>query len=276
MERRSSRLKSHVLGLFFGIFVIVFVATSTSNDTLAWFDMLSVAIVFGGTLSVSIMTNGIVSTLKFFRLFIKIFIPQKFDNVSVSKELVSLSKKKYYNDLDLKQINETNYHPFILEGLKLIENKFDSEKLSGIMCNMIDQRQDFYDKQIEQIESLIKYPTAFGMMGTLIGLVSVLKQIDTPDSMSTIGPSMAIALITTLYGIFLSNYVLMPISDNLQTQAKQEIKTRQVIAQGIILISEGHDPIYTREAILSFLSPEEKKQFARSTPSAVSHEELAA
>ena len=114
------------------------------------------------------------------------------------------------------------------------------------------------------------------MMGTIIGLVAVLKQINSPDNMSSIGPSMAVALVTTLYGILLSNYVLQPIADNLLGRSQNDIKIRLLIAEGIILMSEGHDPVYIREALLSFLSPQERKMFTQLQSVSSSQERVAA
>jgi chemotaxis protein MotA len=72
---------------------------------------------------------------------------------------------------------------------------------------------------------------------------------------------MAVALLTTLYGILLSNYVLQPMSDNLYKRGIHDTKIRQIIGEGIVLIAQGNDPIYIREVLLSFLSPTERKQF---------------
>ena len=269
-------MRSHVLGLFLGIFIVYYAATNTGNDRLAYVDLMSLIIVFGGSLSVSIMTNGLVQTLKICSLFFKVFSTDKYDNIRITKELVELSKKHHFGSLNLNQLSPQSYHPFVLDGLKLMHNKFDHEKLRTIMTNMMLQRQESYGNVVEKIEVLAKYPPAFGMMGTIIGLVAVLKEINSPDSMAKIGPAMAVALITTLYGVLLSNYVLQPIADNLHGRNTSDIKIRQLIAEGIILMSEQQDPVYIREVLLSFLTPEERTKFSRIPASDPLQEELAA
>jgi chemotaxis protein MotA len=269
-------MKSHVIGLFLGFAIVYYAMIHTGNDRMAYMDIMSVIIVFGGSLSVSIMTNGFLNTLRFCGLFFKVFATHKYDNLSITKDLVKIAKKKHFGELHFTDLTEDQYHPFIIDGLRLLHNKFDSQKIKLIMTNMMIQRQENHEKTIEKIEILAKYPPAFGMMGTIIGLVAVLKQIDSPDNMTTIGPSMAVALITTLYGIFLSNYILQPIADNLLTRSQTDIKVRQLIAEGLILLSEDHDPVYIREALLSFLSPDERKQFNRSQSLASTSEEVAA
>lgn len=269
-------MKSHVIGLFLGIFIVYYAASNTGNDKMAYVDFMSVIIVFGGSLSVSIMTNGFMNTVKICSLFFKVFSTHEYDNIKITKELVEISRKHHYGELALGQMTEEKHHPFVMDGIRLLHNKFDEQKLRNIMSNMMLQRQEHHDKMIEKVEVLAKYPPAFGMMGTIIGLVAVLKQINSPDNMGSIGPSMAVALVTTLYGILLSNYVLQPIADNLQSRGYHDIKIRQLIAEGIILMSEGHDPVYIREALLSYLTPEERKKFSTLHSATTAHEELAA
>ena len=269
-------MRSHVLGLFLGIFIVSYAMMNTGNDRKTYFDLLSIIIVLGGTLSVSIMTHGFMNTLKICGLFFKVFTAQKYNSVGITRELVDISKKHYYGQLKPQDISD-NHHPFILDGVKLLQNKFDAEKMQTLMGSMVLERQEGHEKMVEKIEIIAKYPPAFGMMGTIIGLVAVLKQINSPDNMSTIGPSMALALVTTLYGILLSNYVLQPIADNLHIRSHRDIKIRQLIAEGIILMSQGHDPIYIREVLLSHLTPFERKHFLKdSNLSPMANEELAA
>lgn len=269
-------MKSHVFGLFLGFGIIYYAFTNTGNDRMAYVDIMSIIIVFGGSFSVSIMTNGFLSTMKICSLFFKVFSTHKYNNVTITKELVDLSLKHHYGELNVNEIPANSQHPFVMDGLKLLHNKFDQDKLRNILTNMLIHRQEHHEKVIDKIEVLAKYPPAFGMMGTIIGLVAVLKQINTPDNMGNIGPSMAVALVTTLYGIFLSNYVLQPIADNLHARSHKDVKIRQLIAEGIILMSEGHDPVYIREALLSFLTPEERSKFGNLKLQSVGTEELAA
>jgi chemotaxis protein MotA len=269
-------MKSHVIGLFLGFAIVYFAMAHTGNDSMTYLDPMAFVIVFGGSLSVSIMTNGFFNTVKFCGLFFKVFSTQKFNNLDITKELVAIARKKHYGELDYNNISPGTYHPFVMDGLRLLHNKFDTEKLKTIMINMMVQRQENHEKVIDKIEVLAKYPPAFGMMGTIIGLVSVLKQINSPDNMSSIGPSMAIALVTTLYGILLANYVFQPIADNLTVRSQNDIKIRQLIAEGIILIADDNDPIYVRECLLSFLSPEERKKFSQLHSASEVNEEVAA
>lgn len=269
-------MRSHVIGLFISIFIIYYAFTNTGNDSLAYFDKMSILIVVGGSLSVAIITNGFLNTLKIFSLFFKIFSTSKYDNLKITKELVDLSVQHHFGHLSITPESDKIHHPFIQEGLRLINNKFDYIKLRHIMSNMMIQRLEHDERLIEKIEVLAKYPPAFGMMGTIIGLVAVLKEINSPENMSAIGPSMAVALLTTLYGILISNYILQPIADNLHARNQNEIQIHQLIAEGIILMAEDHDPVYIREALLSFLTPQERIKFLQMQSEDVLLKEVAA
>jgi chemotaxis protein MotA len=248
-------MRIQIAALFIGLGVIYYAAVTTGNGQQTYFDSLSFMIVFGGTLCVSFMTHGPANSLKMFRLFFKQRSKQV-QRPEVIKQLVGISTSLYQGDGP--EARPGSLHPFIIEGLRLIENRFETEQLKMILKNNIQEEFREVEKSIERLEGLAKYPPAFGMMGTIIGLVAVLKQINNPDNMTLIGPSMAVALITTLYGILLSNYVLQPIADSILLREQEEIVLKELMAEGILLIAQGQDPILTRELLLSKISGAEK------------------
>jgi chemotaxis protein MotA len=254
-------MKSHATGLILGVAIIYYAVMNTGNDSRAYFDFMSLLIVLGGTICVSLINNGFKSTIKIASLFLKVFKNEKYNKVLITQELVSLSIKHYNGNLNLKNIQDENYHPFVTDGLRLLHNKFDKERLKSLMINQMVQYSEHNAKTVEVIETLAKYPPAFGMVGTIIGIVAVLGQISSPEKINTIGPAMAVALVTTLYGILISNYILFPIADNLTAKGETDTKVRELVAEAIILIAENNDPVFVREALLTYLSPEEKKQF---------------
>ncbi len=267
---------SHVIGLFAGIFIVFFSATQVGESSRAFVDLLSLLIVIGGSISVSIMTNGLRDTLRIFGLFFKVFSTHSYDSLVITEQLVGIAQKRFSGTLDLRNTAGSGYHPFVNDGLRLIHNKFDAEKFQTLMGNMLAQRKAQHDKVVEKIESLAKYPPAFGMMGTIIGLVAVLKKVNSADGIESIGPSMAVALITTLYGILLSNYVLQPIADNLQSRNDRDLQVRQLIVEGMVLICQDHDPVFVREALLSLLSPDDRGRYQSRSQQAYSSEKVAA
>ena len=94
---------------------------------------------------------------------------------------------------------------------------------------------------------------AFGMIGTLIGLINMLKDLDGAD-MSSLGPNMAVALVTTFYGSLLAHVVFTPIAANLTARDEEEILCRQIIVEGIMAIQSGENPKFLRERLMTFMN----------------------
>jgi len=263
-------MKSSFLGLILGIVIIGYAVFNTGNDSAIFMNYISVLIVFGGTLSVSLITYGLSSTFNLFGLYFKVFKTARFSKIDAVEEIVNTSKALYNNHGGISNfVKDGNLHPFLGDGLRLVHNKFEKPKLKKILGTMVHETQHHHETQVEQINVIAKYPPAFGMMGTIIGLVAVLNQIADAEGISNIGPSMAVALITTLYGIFLSNYIIQPIGDNFLAKSYKDIKVRTIIAEGVMLISQNEDPVYVREMLLGYLMPAEREQYRSKNPSNV-------
>ncbi len=99
---------------------------------------------------------------------------------------------------------------------------------------------------------------AWGMIGTLIGLIMLLEALDDP---SAIGPSMAVALVTTFYGSVLANFICTPIANKLALKSKEEIEIKEMIIEGVLSIQAGENPRVMEYKLLTFLSPEQKKKY---------------
>ena len=242
------------------MFIVCFAVVKTSDEVMSYLNVLSILIVFGGTVSAAIITHGLKRIVEILKLFFKAFRTTKYDNMIIVKELVDLSEdiNKQKNVADLM---EQDIHPYTKDGLRLIYNKFTEEKILKICKTMLVERAQYYELMTEQLGALAKYPPAFGMMGTIIGLIAVLKQMSASNGIDQVGPSMAVALITTLYGIFIANYIIHPICDNLQSRSERDIKVRRIIAEGILLLNQKENPVYVREVLLGYLLPEERAKY---------------
>ena len=255
-------MKSSIIGLIAGMFIVGFAVTKTSDGVMSYLNMLSIIIVFGGTISAAIITHGLHKLYEIFLMFFKAFSTARYNNVTIVKEIYDISKRIEAGE-EIENMQNLDTHPFIKDGLRLIYNKFNDEKLMTIIKTMLSERVSYYDESIEQLEVLCKYPPAFGMMGTIIGLIAVLKQLGADNGIESVGPNMAVALITTLYGIFIANYIIHPISDNLYSRSQKDLKVRRIIAEGIYLLNKKEDSIYVREVLMGYLLPSERMELER-------------
>lgn len=147
--------------------------------------------------------------------------------------------------------------PFIKKGIYLAIDGIEPEVINEIMNAEIAATEDRHEKGRNVVEKAGEYAPAWGMIGTLIGLVLMLNNLQNPE---TIGPAMAIALLTTFYGMVLANLVFIPIAGKLQSRTDREIFMKQIIVEGVIGVQSGQNPKILEEKLSAFLSNEELKQ----------------
>lgn len=148
--------------------------------------------------------------------------------------------------------------PFLKKGLMLIVDGTEPELVSGIMETELASTEGRHKAAIGFWENVAAMGPAWGMIGTLIGLVNMLKALDDP---STIGPAMSVALITTLYGSLLANWIATPIATKLKKKSEDEIMSKEILVEGILSIQAGENPRVIEEKLKSFLSPTDRESF---------------
>ncbi len=152
---------------------------------------------------------------------------------------------------------------FLKDALQMFLDGVPPEKITGILHSRIEEQMDREKSRTNLIRNMSKYPTSFGMMGTVVGLVALLKGLGDNADAAFIGTNMAIALITTLYGLIIAYFFLVPISDNLEQRTYRNIILRKIILHGIDLIISKEPPIVVKESLLSYLSPTEREGMDR-------------
>ena len=135
----------------------------------------------------------------------------------------------------------------------LIVDANDPENVRKILTNEIEQTSRRHQEVVAMYERGSNAAPAFGMIGTLIGLINMLRELNTAD-MENLGPNMAVALITTFYGSILAHAVFNPIASNLEARDEEEVLCREIILEGIMAIQSGENPKFLQEKLLVFLN----------------------
>ena len=159
--------------------------------------------------------------------------------------------------LALEEMANNIEDDFLKKGIMLIVDGTDPELVRNIMeteLNSVDKR---HNEKINFWANWAGMGPAWGMIGTLVGLVNMLYNM---DDMSTIGPNMAVALLTTLYGSLLANWLCVPISFKLKMNNELEIKMKEVMVEGLLSIQAGENPRVIEEKLKSFLAPSVREQ----------------
>ena len=238
--------------VFFGIMVDVNAAQVVDPEQLTLFiDPASILIVIGGTFAVVVACypKQVRSMLKHFRIMLgaKTFNPEKYIDELV--ELAQIARKNGL--LALEERANAQPDPFFKQAIMLIVDATDPDRVRSILTNDIEQTSARHQEVIAMYERGSNAAPAFGMIGTLIGLIKMLYGLDGAD-MSSLGPNMGVALITTFYGSLLAHVVFNPIAANLTARDEEEMVCREIILEGIMAIQSGENPKYLRERLLTF------------------------
>jgi chemotaxis protein MotA len=147
--------------------------------------------------------------------------------------------------------------PFILMGVQMAIDGTDSEIMEAIMRSEMEATASRHKMGKALMETTARYAPAFGMIGTLIGLVIMLGNMSNPDA---IGPGMAVALLTTLYGAYMANAVCLPFADKLGYYSRKEMEMREVVVRGLMAIQQGDNPRVIEQKLGTFLPLKQRAQ----------------
>jgi chemotaxis protein MotA len=140
----------------------------------------------------------------------------------------------------------------------LIVDANDADKVKGILENDIECMSARHEEAAAMYDKASSVAPAFGMVGTLVGLINMLKGMNLDDGSSSIGSDMGTALITTLYGCVLAHMLFGPIATNLRTRDSEEVLCKMIIVEGILSIQSGENPKFLRERLMTFMEQQQR------------------
>lgn len=245
-----------LLGIIIGTVLLV-VSIIMEGDLALFWSFSSVLIVFGGTFAAIMINFSMSQILSVIPLLKVAFFNKDNDNVEIIDTLVEFAEASRREGLlALEEKAATLNEPFLEKGIQLVVDGTDAELVRSILeieLSFLEERHGLGQRIFEQMGALAP---AFGMIGTLIGLIAMLGDLDDPDQ---IGMGMAVALITTLYGAVASNLLFLPIAGKLRLKSDEEVLMKLVMIEGILSIQAGENPRIVEEKLKSFLSPGERK-----------------
>jgi len=229
------------------------------GDIMAIFDLVSVFIVLFGTIGAVLISfplariTGLVGVVK------KAFFNESSDPAETIAELVKYAEvARREGILSLENLMGEMKDPFIVRGVKMAVDGTDPELIRAILDTELDALSERHGSAKAVLDGIAKYAPAFGMIGTLLGLIFMLKSMDDP---SKIGPGMAVALITTLYGAMMANMFASPLADKLSAKDAEELLVKTVIVTGVMSIQSGDNPRVVESKLLTFLPPARRDAF---------------
>lgn len=248
------------IGLLIGVVFVIY-GILTGGSLTNFFDLPSIYIVFGGTIGAVIMGSSPDSIRNFLRALKIAFSKRKDDGAEVIKKIVELSYIARKDGLlALENESEAITDDFFRKGVQLAVDGMASEVIKDVLYAEVDAMEQRHKENRALFDLGAAMAPAFGMIGTLIGLINMLQQLSSPEE---IGPQMSIALVTTFYGSMLSNLFFIPVSQKLKAKTEEEIRLKEIIIEGVISIQSGENTRFTEQKLLSYVNPKEREALKR-------------
>lgn len=242
-----------VIGLVMG-YLFILGAILYGGSLLIFIDVPSILVVVGGTASALLYAHPM-PAMKAFVAFVKnAFQDRLTAPEDVTAQIQALAQKVRKEDL-LSLENEVINDPFMARAVRLAVDGVPVDTIRQTLGDELSQMKKRHEMAADMLNFGGAIAPAMGMIGTLIGLVQMLQNLDDP---STIGPSMAVALLTTFYGAVMANMFFIPVCEKLKIRSGEEAKTMQLIIEGIDSIVRGENVMITKEKLEAFLSPLER------------------
>ncbi len=216
-------------------------------------DMPSVAVVIGGTMGALLINFPLQKFLAMGKIIAKTIMFSLDDPGVVIDKMVGYAERaRREGMLALEEDSENETDDFLRKGLRLAVDGTDPQLLEKILETDVEQIENRHSDGAKLLGMGGTFAPAYGMIGTLIGLVNMLSSLDDPTQ---IGAGMATALITTFYGAVMANSVFIPLQGKLEIRSKEEMIIKSMIIEGIMAIQSGDSPRIVEEKLKSFLSP---------------------
>ncbi len=222
-----------------------------------YIDIPSILIVFGGTIGVLLIAFKMEQMKNFVKIFMVAIKPTQYDLNELIKKMVEYSTTARKDGiLALEAAANSEENEFLKKGLSMAVDGNEPDTIRELLEIEMEQTSERHKANAQIFGQLGGFAGAMGMIGTLIGLVAMLLNMSDP---SAIGPSMAVALLTTMYGAMLGNIVGGPIENILNIRDADEMLAKTLILEGIMAIQSGDNPRALEAKLLSFLPPNERE-----------------
>jgi len=250
---------STVIGLVISLGLCA-AAIVTGGSPLVFVSIPSMLIVFGGTIGATMVQYPLDKVLATVSILKKTFFSSLDSPSDIIEQFMDYANRaRREGILSLEPVIKQLDDMYLRKGLQLTVDGLEPQTIQEVLETEIAYQEERHELGAEIAATLGMYAPAMGMIGTVIGLVQMLQTMDDP---STIGPAMAVALITTFYGAVLANLIFNPMAGKLKARSKEEALLKEMVMQGILSISKGENPRIIEEKLSSFLAPKDRKQEA--------------
>ncbi|MDU7631981.1 MAG: motility protein A [Lachnospiraceae bacterium] len=248
-----------IIGIVVGLALIIFGGIGADKIP-NFIDSNSMFIVFGGTLAAVVASfpwSTLKQTVKHFKVMVQ---GKRYDTEKLIDTLVDMAQVARKSGLlALEERAGELDDPFFKQGIMMIVDAAEPEEVRTLLENELATTAERHDEMISVYEKASAFAPGFGMIGTLVGLVNMLMNMDPSEGgSSTIGTDMGVALITTFYGCVLAQLVFSPMAKKLSIRNNEEVVYKQIMIEGILAMQAGDNPKFLKEKLVTYLSTKER------------------
>lgn len=249
-----------LIGFILGLASIAYSIISAAglSGFMEFIDVPSIVIVIGGTIAAVLVSYPLNQFLSIFSTAKKAFIYKSSSSADLIAHFLEMNKvARAEGLLALERYIDNEPDEFLKKAVQMAIDGITPDTMRATLTNEIDYLRLRHAQSQGIFETLAAQAPSWGMIGTLIGLVLLLKNLDDP---STIGPSMAVAILTTLYGSIIANFFCNPIAKKLELRSAEESVRRELIVEGVIALAQSAPSMVMEQTLKSFLSNSQKKE----------------
>lgn len=244
-----------ILGFVSGIGLIIW--GMTSNGSLMTFvHGPSLAIVLGGTIAATLISYPLKKVGNTMKIAKNAFFSKPVSQNDVITKIIDLANiARKEGLLALEEAGNKSEDYFMKKGILLIVDGTDPELVRNVLETELTFLSERHQEGQGLLNTMAAFCPAFGMVGTLIGLINMLQQMSDPSS---VGPSMSVALITTFYGTVFANLIFTPLANKLKGRSAEEVMVKEMVVEGLLSIQAGENPRIIEEKLITFIPPKNR------------------
>lgn len=247
-----------LIGLIGGFACIILAMYTSGGQVGTYIDAASALLTIGGSYCALLLNYSLKEATVLFSILGKCFRVEEFGESKIVEKLYELAEKaRREGILSLEEVIAELEDKFMQSGLRLVVDGTDAEIIRNLMENELNAMNERHARWLKMIDAWSKLAPGFGMLGTVQGLIAMMKNL---EDKSRIGPNMAVALITTYYGAMMANFILTPMMGKLAAKDAVESRLREMIIEGVLSIQAGDNPRILLVKLTSYLEPMEKKE----------------
>jgi len=259
---------SSILGLLIASTVFIGGILSSTSNWKIYLNFHAFIIVVGGTIAATLVSFPIKQLVKLWKVFFaKILGKGSAPHLKVIEEVIDLSRGIQSNDNYLAEnVDKIKIH-FLKEAIQLqVDGGISDAKIDQVLNKRSEVHFIRYEEEAHVFKTVARFPPAFGLLGAVAGMIALMGGLGSPDSFKQIGPAMAVAMVATMYGIAIANFIFVPMGEYLSKLNKEDHLMRNIVIDAVKLLRSREHPVVVEEHLKSYLLSSERSML--STPKA--------